>query len=164
VSRRKKRRKKAPASLSHRGSSQVQRADGRTTGSDVVKQESFVVHEHSGPLPAPWTLAEYKELGENIPELIVAMAVDQQTHDHSMEKTEQAHDHAIETRGQIFAFIVALAGLGLGGYLLANDKSLWGAAAAFGPFVGLVSLFAWGRWQDLRQRAKGGSLSKPPQA
>lgn len=93
------------------------------------------------------------------------MAEDQQGHDHSMEKTEQAHDHAMETRGQIFAFIVALAGLGLGGYLLANDKSLWGAAAAFGPFVGLVGLFVWDQWQDQRRkRGKGGPPPGPPQA
>ena len=126
----------------------------------MVKQETLLVQEHSGPLPAPWTLAEYKELGEDIPKSIVAMAVDQQDHDHSMEQAGQFHRHAMETRGQIFAFIVALAGLGLGGYLLANDKSLLGAAAAFGPFVSLVGLFIWGQWRD--QRRKRGSVTSPP--
>jgi uncharacterized membrane protein len=130
----------------------------------LVKQETLLVQEHSGPLPAPWTLAGYEEVTSGAAERIIVMAEKQQEHGHTMQKAAHAYEVSMGRRGQIFAFVVALAGLGLGGYLLANDKSLWGAAAAFGPFVGLVGLFIWGQWSEQRRKGTGGGRpSAPPQ-
>lgn len=160
MSRRKKRRTKNSAPLGRRRPSEVGRPGGKSARDSLVKQEALLVQEHSGPLPAPWTLADYEKLEPGAADRIIVMAEQQQAHDHSMEKAAQTHDNSMSTRGQIFALIVALAGLGLGGYLLANDKSLLGAAATFGPFVGLVGLFIWGQWNE--QRQKGRRESRPP--
>lgn len=126
-------------------------------------EETYVFQAHSGPIPAPWILSGYDEVESGLASQVVGMAKEQQAHDHRLESTAQAHDHGIESRGQIFAFVLALAGLGVAGYLLAHDKSLWGAATVLAPFVGLVGLFAWGPWRErAKQRRQATSSSVPP--
>ena len=152
---------------SHRrhGPSDVDRPDSlREDDRLVAQEETLLVEAHMGPLPAPRTLAGYEEVTPGSAERIIVMAEKQQEHDHAMQRSAQAYGATTGKRGQIFGFVVALAGLGLGTYLLAIDKSLWGVAAAFGPFVGLVGLFIWGQWSEQRRRGGGGARpSAPPQ-
>ena len=58
----------------------------------MVKQETLLVQEHSGPLPAPWTLAGYEEVTSGAAERIIVMAEKQQEHGHTMQKAAHAYE------------------------------------------------------------------------
>lgn len=124
-------------------------------GAQATKQEALLYQEHAGPLPAPWALREYEEIQEGAADRIISMAEEQQAHVHSMEKKALAQGSFMARTGQILAFLVVTCGLAAGTYLLANDKSLLGAAVTIAPFVGLASLFVWRRQIDRGNSAAG---------
>lgn len=74
---------------------------------------------HSGPLPAPETLARYDQLIPGVAARIVRMAEREQEHAISQQQlalqsdvSARAKALSLHARGQVFALILALAGIG----------------------------------------------------
>jgi uncharacterized membrane protein len=109
-----------------------------TRGIFIATKSSYVF---SGPIPPPEILKGYNEVVKDGAERIIVMAEKQS--DHRM----QLENHAVREsgRGQIFAFILALVGMGI---TLISLK--WGFEVVAGIFgsttiVGLVSVFVLGK-------------------
>src|SRR5216683_4738129 len=92
---------------------------GRTTAELTVK-ETF---EFSGPLPPPQLLKGYEEAFAGCAERVVAMAEKQSAHRQALEKAVVESNCKAQSRGQWFAFILALVVICGGVYLLAEGRS-----------------------------------------
>jgi len=78
--------------------------------------------EFSGPIPPPGVLALYKDVDDSFAERIFTMAENQMSHRHKLEiqsfetEIEQIKLNAsLYRRGQLFAFIIGLFTIGIGG-------------------------------------------------
>lgn len=81
-----------------------------------------------------------------------------------MAEGQQAHNNWMEKCGQIFGLVITLVSLALGGYLVANDKALWGAAACLSPLAYLVGQFIWKqRRAERKKRPKPVPVAEPPE-
>ncbi len=80
-----------------------------------------------------------------------------------MAEKQQTHNHWMEKCGQLFGFAVAIVSLGLGGYLVASDKALWGVAACLSPIAYMVGQFVWRqRRANAGRRQSEVPLAAPP--
>ena len=59
---------------------------------------------------------------------------------------------AAERRGQVFAFILVLVSIIVGGALIAFDKDISGLTAILGALVSVVAIFVYGRRKDAEER------------
>lgn len=126
---------------------------------DLPEHSSMLVHaQHwSAPLPPPVALQEYEDVLPGSAERILAMAENQQQH-----SSEQAiafvnqEQYALETArityaadsgrsrlGLIFAFIIALAGMGIGAFLAYSGVGGFGLFFLFAPLSSLVGVFIY---------------------
>lgn len=95
---------------------------------------------HSGPLPSPETLAEYKKIDEELFRTIVSMANNQSNHRIEIEKQVISSDIKSEKRGQWFAFILFLILIVGSFYLIYLGKYL-GVAGVVSAIVGGIAIF-----------------------
>ena len=112
----------------------------------------------TGPLPPPEALQRYDEILPGGADRIFRMAEDRHRHQMEQEKAaielerdallsagkNIAAEHSRSRLGLVFAFIIALAGIGTGAYLTAVGKAGFGMAFVFGPLVGLAAVFVYG--------------------
>lgn len=113
----------------------------QTSYSVSIQQETH----HSGPLPAPETLAQYNEIIPNGAERIMAMAETQSEHRKALEAKVIQSQTCQSERGQIIAGILAfvLIGAGVAAFLTGHDGV---AGTIFGvTVVGLVTVFVIGK-------------------
>lgn len=119
-------------------------AESQSVNPETTQEESGLEREErqliaryasfSGPLPPPAALEQYNEVLPGSAERILAMAENEQRHRHSYDNGLLG----LFTRGQWFAFILGLAAIGAGTYLLSIDRDLGGFAAlilGLGPIV-----------------------------
>jgi len=92
------------------------------------------------------------------------MAGKQQAHGQSVETRMLAQASFMARTGQILAFLVVMSGLAAGTWLLANDKSLWGAAVTLTPFVSLAGLFVLRRRGERDRGVPAPAVPKKPEA
>ena len=85
---------------------------------------------HSGPIPDPETLKQYKQIYKNAPEIIFGMA-----------KKEQGFRHISTYLGQISALLIGIFGLIVTGYLGVNDQPWLAGVIGFGSLASLVGVF-----------------------
>ena len=110
-----------------------------TEGGLLWKEERL--HFHSGPLPAPKTLAGYQALLPGAADRVFTMAEKDLDHQHATETTEWGDHVRLTSRGQWMAFSVAILAL-LGGMLLVYlDKSVAGLATMILPIATIIGLF-----------------------
>jgi uncharacterized membrane protein len=128
------------------------------------------VRSHSGPLPSPDVLKGYAEIDDDLVPRIVAMAEKEQAQQHSLQDralTARVSDAAamrrIETRGQLFALVIGVVAIIIGGVvsIYASHAGQWGGQLTGGligggGIVSLVSAFIMGR----SQAAKRGRIEK----
>ena len=81
-------------------------------------------HSYSGPLPSPSDFAAYKETLSSAPERILKMAEEEQIHRHEVERSILGKKGRENLLGQIFAFLLVLACLGVATYLSMNDHDV----------------------------------------
>ena len=70
---------------------------------------------------------------------------------------------AAERRGQVFAFILVLVSIIVGGALIAFDKDITGLTAILGALVSVVAIFVYGRRKDAEERREKRSEFASPQ-
>lgn len=78
---------------------------------------SFSIKMHSGPLPTPEDLREYAELIPNGAERIMAQVEKQTDHRIQLENRVMKVGPRETARGQVFALLIGLSGLGTAAYL-----------------------------------------------
>ena len=111
---------------------------------EILKSVS-VTMMHSGPLPDPQSLNAYNQLIPNGADRIMKMAENQQNHRMNIERTAIGRQTFQSFMGQIFGFIIGLAGIGSGTFLAYNGFTTVGTVIAGGTVVSLVSVFVIGR-------------------
>lgn len=111
---------------------------------EILKSVS-VSMMHSGPLPDPQSLSSYDQLIPNGADRIMKMAEKQQDHRMKIERTAIGRQTFQSFMGQIFGFLIGLAGIGSGTFLAYNGFTTVGTVIAGGTVVSLVSVFVIGR-------------------
>ena len=81
-------------------------------------------HSYSGPLPSPQDFAAYKETLPTAPERILVMAEREQEHRHKIENNIIGKKGRENLLGQIFAFLLVLACLGVAAFLSMNNHDV----------------------------------------
>jgi uncharacterized membrane protein len=87
----------------------------------------------SGPLPPPEILARYNDALPDGADRIVKLAEEQ-----------SKHRRLMESRGQVFAFTLALVAILAGVGLILDGKSAEGLVPLIGAIGGLVGIFVYG--------------------
>ena len=110
-----------------------------------------------GPLPSPEYFRRYEEILPGVANRILEMAEKQQAHNHYQERTSLENERILlETAravvegnsnrskwGLVFAFLVAIIGIVIGGWLTYLGKGGYGLTFVFAPLVSLVGVFVY---------------------
>jgi uncharacterized membrane protein len=120
---------------------------GQATLSAVMWQKIF-----HGPLPPPELLEHYEQICPGIGERMMEMVRVEGEHRRQMESSifsadcESMRRQFSEARlGQIFAFIIALAFVAVGGFLVDRGHPISGTLLGGGGLGGIVTTFILGR-------------------
>lgn len=118
---------------------------------------------YSGPLPRPEDLAKFEAIQPGLADRIVKMAESEAVHRRSLEEkaldceVQNCKSQFIEARiGQIFALIIGLFCIGVGGYCGLNGAQLTGGLIGAGGVGALVTAFILGRYKNKSSDAKAG--------
>lgn len=113
---------------------------GEVIDAAVERVVQIVVSRFSGPLPPPSVLGAYESLSPGLTDRIVEMAEREQAHRHRMDDETVKEETKLGKRGQLFGFIIAIAGLATA-VVLGWPAHQGGAAAVVGG-ASLASLVA----------------------
>lgn len=114
------------------------------------------------PIPTADQLARYGEVRDDFPDRIMRMAENNQAHRHQLESRVVGGNVRAQLLGQIFAFVISLALIGLGSWLVANDKTCIGLWLIFGDVGTVAAIFIGGKLfqgkerRDRRRELEGG--------
>lgn len=111
----------------------------------------------SGPLPPPEILAKYNDAIQGGAERIMAMAENQSQHRQALEKSVVAANIRAQKVGPILGFLVCMAAIASGTFLIYVGKNAAGLVPIIGALGGLVAVFFYGKHQqkkDLDERTK----------
>jgi hypothetical protein len=97
---------------------------------EIITQHIEIRKSHSGPIPDPETLKEYKQIYKNAPDIIFGMAT-----------KEQSFRHFSTYMGQFSALLIGLGGLGVTAYLGVNNQPWLAGVIGFGSLGSLVGVF-----------------------
>lgn len=111
-----------------------------------------VMYQRSGPLPDPKELAEYEAVVPGSANLIVQKFSLQTDHRRDLESIVVTGNNGRANRGQWMAFVLALAAITGGVYLVAHDKPTAGLTAIIASITGLVVVFITGKVFQERER------------
>lgn len=110
----------------------------------------------SGPLPPPDALAEYEQISPGFADRIITMAEKEQVHRHGNEDERWNVQRRLLTRGQIFAFILSLAIVAGGIWLLTQDKAVTGFITLLGAIGTVAGPFIYQmRWKRKQSAQQG---------
>lgn len=104
---------------------------------------SVIAKQFSGPMPPPEMLREYDEVLPGLANRIVTLAENQSNHRIRLERRVTTSNIWRAHLGQVFAFVLAIAGIVSGTYLIMNNKSAEGIAAILTPIAGVAGVFLW---------------------
>lgn len=113
------------------------REETRLSFREETHYESLIV----SPLPPPEILRAYKDVQDDIPERILRLVETQTAHRQTVESRTLDNTNRLETIGLIFGFIVVLAVVGIGIYLLAMGRAWSGSITIFGILAGVAKLY-----------------------
>lgn len=97
----------------------------------------------SGPLPHPEILKKFDEVVPGAAERIIKMTEDQSSHRRDLEQKVISSDISRSKIGQIFGFIIAIAGLVVA-VVLAKTNAILGSTFGFLTLASLVGVFVYG--------------------
>ena len=105
----------------------------------------------SGPLPPPEILAKYNEAVPNGAERIMAMAESQSKHRQELEKRVISANIRAQRFGSVLGFLVCMAAIGSGTFLIYAGKSTEGLVPIIGALGGLVAIFVLGKQRQKKE-------------
>lgn len=108
----------------------------------------------SGPMP-PQMLAAYEEILEGSADRILRQVEENGKHRRRLESAVVGADLRLESRGQWFAFLLALTALAGGIGLIAFGKPIAGASIAIIAVGPLAGMFVWTKRKEGRGAARG---------
>ena len=125
-------------------------ADGQEDNPEY--RRSLSASLFTGPIPPPALMKEYAELDPDFPKRFIEIFERQQSHDHAIEMAVISNNkeiilngQTIEKRGQIFGFLLSLAGL-IGGIATAFIGSpIAGSIIGTGGLALLAGVFVYSR-------------------
>ena len=114
-------------------------------------------HEFTSPYPPPQFVAQYEEILPGSGERLLAMVEREQAHAHQMarEESERANKQladstVLQKRGQLFAFILGMTGMVVGGILIFTDHEGWGFGTLFSSIAVLALAFGASKYFDYK--------------
>lgn len=116
-------------------------SDNRKTGKMMLEVQKSEI-SFSGPLPHPDIMKGYDDIVPGAAERILKMAENQQNHRFKLEEKIVFDDSSERKRNSYFAFILTLAVILLGGFLLFKGKNIVGFATVFAGLVPLIGIFS----------------------
>lgn len=114
---------------------------------DISVMRREIVSRHTGPLPAPHTLAEYEAVLPGLAERIVNMAENEQAHRHDLEKTDLRQDYVISRTGQALGITALVVIAALAAYLGSLGHPGWAATVAGIDLAAVVGVFVTGQFR-----------------
>ena len=99
---------------------------------------SFEASSFSGPLPPPQMLADYEKAQPGAGSRIFQLTEKEQDHRHNLESRNLTWVGTIQIIGQCMGFLLGLAGIGGGIFLLYSGKSIEGYVTMVGTLVSLL--------------------------
>jgi uncharacterized membrane protein len=112
------------------------------------------VVSYSAPIPPASEFQKYEAVLPGSADRILGMAERQSKHRHSIEKTLVFFQSASSFLGMILAFILALAGIIAGSYLLLNNKPIEGFTALLTPLGIITSAFIYNQNKNKEENPK----------
>jgi uncharacterized membrane protein len=113
----------------------------------VQENEQFLAVQYSGILPPANELIRYNEAHPDAANRIIKMAEEQEAHRHSLEKQVVRWGNIKSFLGLMFAFLLAIGTIGIGGFLIYSDKSGYGFAVIISALATLLAAFLYGKKQ-----------------
>lgn len=101
----------------------------------------FQAQLYEGPIPPPGLLREFDELVPGSAKQIIDNAHAQSEHRRAMERGILDHESRSTSRGQWFAFLIALSILAISVFLISQGKSLEGLALLAVEVGGIIFAF-----------------------
>ena len=133
---------------------QIELAKQRQEGKVELAQEVVGIIEQtfSGPLPPPSALAEYNNVVPGAAERIIKMAEEQGDHRRSLEKKALDTDSRNSFCGVIFAFMLGMTAIIMGGIVALRGQTLSGAFFGGSGLAALVGAFIYGTRERRKER------------
>jgi uncharacterized membrane protein len=120
------------------------------TGVEVRSEKLF-----TGPIPAPETLAGYRDVLPDAPDRILRMAEVEAAERQSRLRWETQGAVIRAQSGVVSAFLLCLIAIGSGAYLVMNGHDIAGTLFAGAGLTSLVGVFIYGTNQQNRETGKG---------
>ncbi len=113
--------------------------------SSVPQQGNHILEAsmYSGPIPPPVFFAEYEKALPGLADRVMKMSETQTAHRIDLESRVVKTDNIRSILGLLFAFLIVIAGMVIGGYLVYKDKAVAGFAAMFAPLAVVVGSFIY---------------------
>ncbi len=109
--------------------------------------------------------AEYEQVLPGSADRILSMAETQSAHRMKLEVDVVTENLMSQRVGQWMAFVIVLAGMFLGTWLVVHGFSVVGLTAMFVPLSGVAGVFIWGRLrQESERQSKMEHVSEQPEA
>lgn len=110
-----------------------------TAGPELEKFAIAISKHHSGPLPDPWTIREYRKIDPKLLQWVLTAAEEERDHRQWCEKEPLIQSH----KGQKYAFVLAMSSIIVGAALAFLDKNVVGLATMFAPLAMVLGVFAY---------------------
>lgn len=119
------------------GLNKLNQQELKTLSSYILRHQRIEISQTSGPIPCAAELEKYQILYPKAAEVIFTEMEKEQNHRHSLEKSDSSRD----TKGQIFAFILALFVFSIGGFLVYSGSPTAGTIICGANLVTIVLAF-----------------------
>lgn len=130
----------------------TQRRTAKNEVSANRQQVSVSEYRHSGPIPDPMTLEGYNNIVPGAADRIIKMAEEQSSHRRALELVAIKSRSRDSLLGIIFGFLLALATIFAGTYVILEGFIWGGTILGSAGLVGLVSVFIYGTSSSRKER------------
>ncbi len=125
------------------------RSQGATGQAPTTRGQILVTEgRFSGPLPPPEVLKGYEEASVGAAERIISMAEKEQAHRHAQTDKELKSIVALTALGQVFAFVIGLAGILAGVFLIWSGKGIEGFGVFLTCLATLVGVYVYAKRRE----------------
>ena len=106
--------------------------------------DGLQVYFHQSTLPSKEVVEAYESFHSGAAKIMLDMALDEQSHDHSIEIYEAKCDFILRLTGMLVAAVICLSLIVAGTWLMLTDHYVVGAGAVVVAFITVVGSIALG--------------------